>query len=300
MLELGVANESVRTAHWSLDLLNHLDWNRLQELIALLLHRAGYLPEVAWIRPDGAVALTLIQPARPGQLEAIVQCAPWLNRDIDVGPLQALHQVVVDEGAARGIFITPGDFHETARAYVHLKPLELVDGSDLLRTLLRMPEEERAYFLKLSTIGNYMFPTCPSCARTMELIDDSAAAQGRQGRDAVYKDRHFESEEIDCKTLTLKKSAEVVFMKSVTARAMSVAGKATGNFVINGRLHIAAGGCVSGLVSARAIQLDPGGTMEADARILNEAELAHIRPMPVMQIWRCPAWPKCRATLPVR
>jgi hypothetical protein len=300
MFNLVVANESVRTAHWSLDLLSHLDWNRFQELTARLLHRAGYLPEVAWIRPDGAVALTLVHPHRPGQLEAIVQCAPWHQRDIDAGPLQDLHQVVVDEGAQRGIFVTSGIFHETARAYAHLKPLELVDGSDLLRSLQRMTDEERAYFLRLTTMGTYMFPTCPSCAQTMELIDDSAAAQGRQGRDVVYKDRHFEGEEIDCKTLTLKKSAEVVFLKSVTARAMSVAGKATGNFVINGRLHIAAGGCVSGLVSARAIQLDPGGTLEADARILNEAELAHIRPMPVMQIWRCPAWPKCRATLPVR
>ncbi|MDB6069931.1 MAG: hypothetical protein JWL81_1102, partial [Verrucomicrobiales bacterium] len=155
-------------------------------------------------------------------------------------------------------------------------------------------------FLRLTTLGPYMIPTCPSCMRKMEIIDDCAASKGQQSRDVVYKNRRFESSDVDCRSLILKKNADVVFMKSVTTRAMTVYGKATGNIVVNGQLHVAGGGCVSGLVSARAIRLDPGGSLEAEARILNEAGLHHLQHMPVNQIWRCPGYPKCRATLPLR
>ena len=300
MLDLSTPGPRLREACWSLALLADLDWYHFQELVGRLLHRAGFLPEVAWVRPDGGTALTLIHPSRPRRLEAVVQCAPWLHHEIVPDALQALQEVVLDEGAQRGIFVTPGVFHEEARAFARMKPLELVDGSDLLTTLQRMAHEERSYFLRMATVGPYMFPSCPSCTVKMRLIDDSAAAMGQRQLDLIYKDRKFESREIDCRNLTLKKGAEITFMKGVTADHMIVHGKATGNIVVNGRLHVTPGGCVSGLVSARAIQLDPGGTLEAEARILNEVELVHLRPMPVHQFWRCANHPKCRVTLPVR
>ena len=300
MLHLNALPSLEKAAHWSLDLLAHLDWHAFQELVGRLLHRAGFSPEVAWIRLDGGTALTLIHPTRPGRLEAVVQCAPWFPQEIDAASLQALYEVVIDEGAQRGIFVTPGVFRKEARAFAFQKPLELVDGSDLLGTLNRLSEEERSYFLRMATMGPYMIPSCPSCTVKMRLIDDSAAALGQRRPDVLYKDRRFESDEIDCGTLTLKKAAEVTFMKSVTADFMTVHGRATGNIVVNGRLHIAAGGCVSGLISARSIQLDPGGSLEAEARILNATELAHLRIVPVHQNWHCANYPKCRVTLPLR
>ncbi len=300
MLELLAPSQPLREACWSLDLLGDLDWYHLQELVGRLLHRAGYLPEVAWIRQDGGTALTLMHPSHPGRLEAIVQCAPWLPHDIDASALHALLEAVTDQGAQRGIFVTPGVFLPEAREFARVKSLEMIDGSDLLSSLQRMAAEERAYFLRMATFGPYMIPSCPSCALKMELADDSAAAPTRRRGDLVYKDRKFEPEEVNCQTLTLKKEAEVTFMKNVRTGSMTVYGKATGNIVVNGRLHVADGGCLHGLVSARAIQLDPGGTLEAEARILNESELAHLRTMPVHQLWRCPNHPKCRATLPLR
>lgn len=300
MFELLAISPPSQQAQWSLDLLGHLEWHRFQELVARLLHRAGYLPEVASIRPDGGTTLTLMHPSRPQRLEAVVQCPPWLLQDIDVHALHDLHHLVLNEGALRGIYVTPGSFREEARVFARQYPLELVDGGALLGSLLRMSGEERDYFLRMTTLGPYLIPSCPSCAKKMELADDSPAGRGKRPKDLVFKDSRFENEEIECRSLTVREHAEIVFLKSVTATAMLVHGKVTGNFVINGRLHIPTGGVVSGLVSARAIQLDPGGTLEAEARILNATELAHIRPMPVPQVWRCPAYPKCRATLPVR
>jgi len=189
---------------------------------------------------------------------------------------------------------------EDARAFARLRPLELVDGRDVLATLQGMTADEQDFYWRMTTCGSYLSPSCPSCVRKMELVDESLVKQGRRQKDLVFKDRHFEKGEIDCRSLNVREMAEVVFMKSVTTTSMLVHGKVTGNFVVNGRLHIPTGGTVSGLVSARAIQLDPGGNLEAEARILNEAELAHIRQMPMNKVWRCPAFPRCRASLEAR
>ena len=300
MFDVLAPKERLQAACWSLDLLNQLDWHGFQELVSRLLQRSGYLPEVAWTRPDGGTALTLMHPARSNRLEAIVQCPPWQHHEIDAVMIRDLQQLVVREGAQRGIYMTPGTFTAEARAFARLKPLELVDGSDLLLSFQRLPDEERTELLRMITVGPFMVPSCPSCLRKMELIEDAAAASGQRERDLVYKSSTSEASEVDCRSLTLRKKADVVFLKGVTAGAMTVHGKATGNIVVNGRLHVAAGGSVSGLVSARAIQLDPGGTLEAEARILNESEIAHFQPLPTQQIWRCSAYPKCRDSLPVR
>ncbi len=300
MFDVLAPKERLQEACWSLDLLRQLDWYGFQELAGLLLQRSGYVPEVAWTRPDGGTALTLMHPARSNRLEAIVQCPPWQHHEIDAVMIRDLHQLVVREGAQRGIYMTPGTFTAETRAFARLKPLELVDGSDLLRSLQSLSEEPRTELLEMILAGPFSVPSCPSCLRKMELIEDVAAAAGQRERDLVYKNSTTETSEVECRSLTLRKKADVIFLKGVTAGAMTVHGKATGNIVVNGRLHVAAGGSVSGLVSARAIQLDPGGTLEAEARILNESEIAHFQPLPTQQVWRCPAYPKCRDTLPVR
>lgn len=287
-------------AQWTLELLGQLDWHRFQELVSRLLHRAGYLPETGWIRTDGSTALTLVNPTRPNRLEAVVQCAPWIVHDTTAAALQELYLGVQMEQAKRGIFVTPGIFKDDAREFAHAKSMELVDGTDLLHTLLRMPADERSWFLAMTTVGPYMIPSCPTCLRKLELVDDSAARGDKRHKQLTYKDKRVEGNAIDCRSLVFRKNADVSFLKNVTTGSMTVHGQATGNFVVNGRLHITSGGCVSGLVSARGIQLDPGGTLEAEARILKEAELHHLRQMPVTQLWRCPRFPKCRATLPVR
>ncbi len=300
MFDVLAPKERLQEGCWSLDLLGRLDWLGFQDLASRLLQRSGYLPEVAWTRPDGGTALTLMHPARSNRLEAIVQCPPWQYHAINALMIKDLHQVVVREGAQRGIYMTPGTFTAEARAFARHKPLELVDGSDLLLSFQRLPEEDRTGLLSMVTGGRYEVPSCPSCLRKMDLIEDAAAASGQRERDLVYKSSTSEASEVDCRSLTLRKKADVVFLKGVTAGAMTVHGKATGNIVVNGRLHVAAGGSVSGLVSARAIQLDPGGTLEAEARILNESEIAHFQPLPTQPVWKCPSFPQCRDTLSFR
>jgi len=84
MFELLSVRESALYSLWNLESLGQLEWHRFQELVARLLRRAGYLPEVAWIRPDGATALTLAHPSVPANwrlwCSARLGCGPpWIS-----------------------------------------------------------------------------------------------------------------------------------------------------------------------------------------------------------------------------
>lgn len=287
-------------ARWSLALLRQMDWKRLQELVSLLLHRAGFLAEIAWIRPDGGVVMTVLNPRKGGGVDALVQCAPWGGMNADSAALKDLYNSVLQEGASRGIYITPGDFSDEARTFARMRPLELIDGQGMLRTLLKMPDEEQSYHLQMLTVGPYTIPTCPSCGKKLELKDDTVHDPAAQVKDMTFRDRQMVGAEVNCRHLLIKSGAEVQFIKPVWAQEMTVQGRASGNITVQGRLTVGKGGVVSGLVAARTIRMEEGGILEAEARVLNADEIQPVRTMPVQQIWRCPSWPKCRGELPLR
>ncbi len=290
----------VTEARWTLALLRQLDWKRLQELVSLLLHRAGFAAEIAWIRPDAGVVLTVTHPLKRGRLDALVECASWAAMNVDSVPLQALYDSVLQQGASRGIFITAGEFSQEARALVRMRPLELIDGHGLLRTILRMPEVEQTYHLRMVTAGPHTVPTCPACLKKLELRYESEPEPNAHGKDLTFRDRQTVGTEVSCRTLTVKSGADVQFMRAVRAQDMVVHGRAQGNITVQGKLTVGKGGVLSGLVAARTIAMQEGGAMEAEARVLNAHEIQPVRALPSQQIWRCPGWPKCRGQLPLR
>lgn len=300
MAELPYGATEFQEARWSLPLLRQLDWKRMQELIAMLLHRAGFVAEINYIRPDAGVVLTVTNPSKGGRLDALVQCPPWAKSNVDAAALKELYNSVLQEGASRGIFITSGEFSDDARQFAQMRPLELIDGVSMLRTIERMPEEEQKYQLRLMTVGPYTIPTCPACGQKLELRDETDFDPKAQLKDLTFRDRQTVSAEIYARTLTIKPGAEVQFLKSVAAQDMIVHGRATGNITVQGKLTVAKGGVLYGLVAARTISMEDGGSLEAEARVLNASEIQPVRAQPVQQVWRCGAWPKCRGQLPLR
>jgi Restriction endonuclease/Polymer-forming cytoskeletal len=300
MAELPYGATGFQEARWSLPLLRQLDWKRMQELVALLLHRAGFQAEISWIRPDAGVVLTVTNPNKGGRLDALVQCPPWAMPNVDSAALKELYNSVLQEGASRGIFITTGEFSEEARQFAKMRPLELIDGVSMLRTIERMPAEEQAYHLRMLTVGPYTIPTCPACGQKLELRDETDFDPNAQLKDVVYKDRQTVSSEVYARTLTIKSGAEVQFLKTVNVQDLVVQGRATGNITVQGKLTVAKGGVLYGLVAARTISMEDGGSLEAEARVLNAGEIQPVRSLPVQQIWRCGKWPKCRGQLPLR
>jgi len=294
------AHSAIQEAKWSLALLRQMDWKRMQELVAHLLHRAGFMAEIGWIRPDGGVVMTVMNPRKGGAVDALVQCPPWAAMNVNSSTLKELFNAVLQEGASRGIFITAGEFSQEARNFAKMRPLELIDGHGMLRTLLKMPPQEQSYHLRTTTMGPYTVPTCPSCGEKLELRDDTAYDSCAQVKDVVFRDRQIIGEEVSCRTLTIKPGAQVQFMRSVWAQELIVQGRASGNITVQGKLTIGRAGVLSGLVAARTIAIEDGGVIEAETRVLNSQEIQPVRQMPVQQLWRCPGWPRCRGQLPLR
>jgi hypothetical protein len=290
----------VTEARWNLALLRQLDWKRMQELVSMLLHRAGMMAEIAWIRPDGCVVLSVAQPRKGGRVDALVQCPPWAVTNVDTAALTELYDAIIRHGASRGIFITAGGFSEEARAFVRTRPLEIIDGRGLLRTILRMTEPEQAYHLRMITVGPYTVPTCPSCGGKLALRTDSADDPRAQARDLTFRERQTVDTEISCRTLTVKSGADVHFLRTVRAHDVVVQGRAHGNITVQGKLTVGKGGVLSGFVAARTIAMKDGGVLEAEASVLNADEIQPVRALPSPQVWRCPSWPKCRGQLPLR
>ncbi len=301
MLEIRPSPQpAAEAALWSLPLLRQLDWKRMQELVTLMLHRTGFTSEIAWIRPDGGVVLSVTNPLKAGRVDALVQCPPWAMLNVDTPALKELYNSVLQEGASRGIFITAGEFSEEARAFAGMRPLELIDGQAFLRTIRKMPAEEQSYHLRMVTVGPYTIPTCPSCGGKLEIQNDTGDDPGLQGKDVTIRGRRMVNSKVTCRTLTVKSGAEVQFLKPVRAQEMVVNGRVHGDVTVQGKLTVGKGGVLRGLLAARAISLKEGGVLEAETRILNADEIQPVRALPVAQVWRCPSWPKCRGKLPLR
>ncbi|MBP7948747.1 MAG: restriction endonuclease [Verrucomicrobiales bacterium] len=290
-------------SRWTLEILQRMDWRRFQEITTMLLARAGFQTEVAWVKPDGTVALYVTGKSRRTVTHSLVQCAAWTGYHVDGQGVAEFSRTLVAENLIRGIMITPGDVEAEARMLARRGGVEIIGGVEFLGTIGRMSPEEQAYYLRMATVGPWDVPTCPSCGHRMEkgLQSPIPKAEGAQ-RDLVFKDRtrrHI-GQEINCRRLRVRAGADVLFLKPVRVEEMTVEGSVMGNLVCTEKLTIVAGGIVSGLVAARNIRLEPGGRLEAEARILNTEEIHPVGVQPRPEAWFCPDMRRCRAVLPLR
>jgi hypothetical protein len=290
-----------QSSTWTPELLRRMDWKRFQELAAMLLSRAGFRAEIAWVRPDGASVFSVAGQGLRREMQALVQCAGWNEFRVEGNHVAEFYRACRREGAPRGIYITPGEFDPNAQLFVRGKQMDLIDGQGFLAAISRMTPEEQAYYHRLATVGAWDVPSCPACGIKMALREVAPTqSQQEQPQDLVFRTRELVNNDLDCHSITVKADADVLFMKSVITNQLTVEGRVMGNIVCRDRLCIAPGGMVSGFVSARSIKLEPGGILEAEAKILNAAELEPVKSAPLKEIWTCPKQPRCRHTLALR
>lgn len=286
---------------WNLELLWRMDWKRFQELISHILACGGFDSEIAWIRPDGTTGLSVVSVRNPDNSEALLQCAGWNALHVGGTSLLDFYRSALNQGVHRGIYVTPGTFDQNARIFAKSKNIELIDGEEFIRTIGRMTESEQETILRMALTGAWNVPTCPSCVRKLSLQDIGVpTGQNQQDlRDVVFHESQHVSNQLFCRHLVVKPGAEVLFLKGLEVESMSVHGRAMGNIVCRGQLSVTSGGCIGGLVAARTIQLETGGLLEAEARILNEEELNPVQSQPKRWSWNCTT-SRCKGSLPLR
>ena len=245
------------------------------------------------------MALVALGSSQP-KSDALLCCAPWNRQVVSDRLVSGFHQEVVNRGYVSGTLFSPGGFTRDAYEFQGKRPIELVSGEDFVEVIGRLPEGERDYLLRLTTAGDFDIPTCPACGVKLELRDSAMPeGVGRLKNLTVRRSETFAGD-VRCNKLHIAKGAEAQFTKGVYANKMTFHGRAIGSFTCTGTAEILPGASVIGMVAARSIDLRPGGVLDGEMKILDEAEIKPVRPIPKDFMWGCPNYPKCDVVLPTR
>jgi len=275
-------------------LLRSLDWRRFQDLVTAMLARADYEVQAGPAFTDGSRILAAHWKRK---LSARIFVAGWHRLRAGPSDIEQFSKAISANSGRRAVFITPGGFRSHTRSMAESQHIELVDGEQFLRGVEEVPLEEQRHLLRVLTAGEFAVPSCPQCEAKMVPWEShlAAAYEGLQPR--FYTKPGTELENVRCLTLHLRRRAHVQFLRPVYAKEVIVEGRAVGNFNVAGRVTIKRGACLSGIVSARAINVEVGGLLDGEAVILSENELSPNLPRSLSQLWVCVHGAGCKIVL---
>jgi restriction system protein len=140
--------------------LRQISWREFEDLVGEAYRRKGYaVTETGGGGADGGVDLIL----RRGGEKLLVQCKHWKMYKVGVKIVRELYGVVAAERATGGIVISSGTFTQEASDFARGKPLELLNGSELLRLISEVQKTPMPVNNRLSE------NICPVCGAEMVL-----------------------------------------------------------------------------------------------------------------------------------
>ena len=151
-------------AQTSLESIRELPWWRFEELVAEGYRRQGYFVEENPGR--GADGGTDVHITRGGR-HYLVQCKNWKAKKVGVKVVREMLGLVTAHRAAGAVIMTTGSFTQEAEAFARNQPVELMDGSQVLKFVLaaRGPSPKRARVVAASTSALAAEPSAPVCPR---------------------------------------------------------------------------------------------------------------------------------------
>ena len=168
------AARSVDTAQWTPELLKRLEWRRFEELCAAYFEALGFRVDLAGAGAD--VAINLYEQGSKSA-SVIVQCRPWTAHQVGIKPVRELRGAMTSGSVGEGVLVTSGKFTKEARDFAGKQGVRLIDGTDLAAKLAALVPEKALALYKLATQGDFLTPTCPSCA--IKMISRKSTARGR-------------------------------------------------------------------------------------------------------------------------
>ena len=115
-----------------LDAIRALPWPKFEQLVGHAYSRRGYIVQ----RPsaDGGVGGVDMVAERVGCIY-LIQCKRWKDRTMGVDIVREMHEIMTARHANGMTIIITGTFTQPARAFAKDKPIDLVDGGELLSLL---------------------------------------------------------------------------------------------------------------------------------------------------------------------
>ena len=163
-----IARQKLLAKQTGIESIRSVSWSQFELLIGQIYRQQSYeVVETGGGCPDGGIDLKL----RKDGLTTIVQCKQWKIWKVGVGPIRELYGVMVAARADRAIFVTSGVFTNDAKAFAAGKPMELVDGTALLKLVAAVRGEEPAPIItgQAQVPDMSSAPACPQCGGSMIL-----------------------------------------------------------------------------------------------------------------------------------
>jgi len=124
--------------------LRGMDWREFEMLTGEAFRRQGYdIVENGLGGADGGIDLILRKDGKT----FLVQCKQWRHKCVDVKVVREMFGVLVHEGADAMKIVALGDYTPDARRFAQGKPIELIDGSQLLATV-RSVQSKKAHDIR--------------------------------------------------------------------------------------------------------------------------------------------------------
>ena len=143
-----------------IDSIRALGWREFEELVGEAYRRQGYkVGENTTAGPDEGIDLLL---KKDGGL-VLVQCKQWKSTKVGVNVVRELLGVMTAKHATSGILITSGIFTQEAKNFAADKPIDLVEGNQLLQ-LISNVQKQGPTSAKTAPAN-----VCPKCGGAMVL-----------------------------------------------------------------------------------------------------------------------------------
>lgn len=172
-----------------LDSIRAMSWQAFEVLVGEAFRRQGYAVEETGLGgADGGIDLVL---RKQGQI-ILVQCKQWRTRQVSVKVVREMFGLLAHHAANAVIVVSIGDYTADARQFIQGKPIELINGEQLLsmvravqtpaetiRNNSRFPKEPTASPMPAEPSPDDA-PSCPTCETTM------VRRANRRTRDAFW------------------------------------------------------------------------------------------------------------------
>jgi restriction system protein len=170
------ARSKLHLGQWTPELLKRLDWRRFEELCAAYFEALGFTTELAGAGADGGVDIKVYEQGAK-IASVIVQCKPWNAYRVGIKDVRGLRSVMSSGKVGEGVLVTSGKFTQEARDFADKEKISLIDGAELLGKIGALVPEKALDLLKVATEGDFLTPTCPSCA--IKMVSRKSTTHGR-------------------------------------------------------------------------------------------------------------------------
>lgn len=151
--------------HWhgNRDMLNKLRSlhpDEFESFISDLFSKLGFQTETVGGRNDGGIDVVAIKDGR----KHFIQCKRYSTKQIGVGAVRDFYGAIADNlSNAKGYFITTNKFTLEAEQFAEDKPIELIDGYQLMEYIRQAKIEE------VPESSKPTIRVCPSCRSELVL-----------------------------------------------------------------------------------------------------------------------------------